>query len=603
MVRWLTLIGTCLFATNIAHADVVRLDIHPNDDRVIHGPANSQQLAVVAHFSDGTRKDVTRLTSFHASDSEIASVLPNGRVLFHKTGVIAIVCRYQIISSVKLTYVDNDVKFVWPNPPVTNLIDHLVFSQLKRLQMPPSELCTDNVFLRRAYLDVCGILPTRVELQRFQEDRHPFKRARVIDELLERPEFADYWAFQWVDAFNYPAQLDRQSGAVVLKWFRNHVKKNTPLDRLVRDLLCGAGVETDNGIITYYAGARTPGEWADRAAMAFLGVRLECVKCHILADSRWTPNDREHFAAFFAQMSMKRGFGATEVLVFDRAAELLHPISNKRIPPRVLGGSGTSLTGRGEKGEDRLGVLADWVTSAQNPYFARTMVNRLWAHLFGRGIAHPPEMIHELPLSANDELLDALARSFVNERFDVKQMIRIIMNSRTYQLSSTPNERNKNDTQYFSRTYPVNLRSAVLHDAIDQVLDAPTRVTRLPAGTRAVHVLESPALLLFGPGRRGSECERGEREANRAAGLHILHGDEIQRGLRDRENRAKRLLALGKSDEAIVDELFLVCLARLPTAKERTQIEEHRERKQRRVEFCEDIFWAILNTKEFSQRR
>ena len=227
------IIAIALSTPLAARADirtVTRLEIHPNDNRVLHAPADSQQLAVIAHFSDGSKRDVTRFTIFQSTDSDVATVNGQGRVTFHRTGEIAIICRYRIASSVKLAYVNNASKFVWPETPEANLIDHLVNKQLKRLQLPPSDLCEDHVFLRRAYLDLCGQLPTPAETRRFLDERHPLKRTRLIEELLDRPEHAEYWAFRWNEILGINWQLDKKNGGMVLHWFRDHVKQNTPLD-------------------------------------------------------------------------------------------------------------------------------------------------------------------------------------------------------------------------------------------------------------------------------------------------------------------------------------------------------------------------------------
>jgi hypothetical protein len=497
---------------------------------------------------------------------------------------------------VKFAFVANEGTFHCPKAPVLNLIDYLVFKKLKRLQLPPSDLCEDHVFLRRAYIDLCGMLPTPAETQRFLDDRHPLKRTRLIEELLERPEYAEYWGFRWNEMLGIPWRLDKKNGAMVLHWFRDHVKQNTPFDRVVRELVSGQPIPMERGPVNFYVGASTPSDWAERTSKAFLGIRVECFQCHPHPRARFSAEDRHQFVALFAQLTLRKvavpGY-AFDILGRDRSREFWHPHTQRMVPPRFLDGTKPA-------NDDRLEALTDWLTSPKNPYFARTMVNRIWAFLHGRGIADPPEAIHELPLTANDELLDALAQSFLAERYDVKQMIRIIMNSRTYQLSSQPNERNKEDVKYFSRAIPKYLPPEVLHDVVGDYLGVRAAIAGMPAGTRAIHVLDAVTPYAR-PSSRIAECEGEKDDAPLSSTLHYLNSDEIQKRLKDPNNRIHRAVTAGRSDAEIVNDLFFTAFSRAPTQEQLMQIEKHLKVKDRRTAM-EDIAWALMNAGEFQRR-
>ena len=592
------LVPACLYADS---PGVARLEIHPAE-RILYGPANTQQLSAIAHFSDGSKRDVTRLTAFTSSDPEAAGVDSTGRVHFFKTCEVAIQCRYRIATHIRLTYVESKPGFVWPNPPVANSVDHHVFSKLKLLQIPPAELCADHVFVRRAYLDVCGALPTPAEVRRFMNDRHPLKRSRLIDELLDRPAFAEYWARHWINILGINWRLDRQAGATLLRSFKERIQKNTPMDLVVRELIHGKETMTEKGPVSFYTGAQHPPEWADRAGAAFLGVRWQCVQCHFHPRAAWTPEDRQHFIAFFAQITRRvevAGALRFERFATDNSREWLHAATRQPVPPRFP--DGTRL--KPKNGQNRQEALAEWLTSPENPYFARAMVNRIWHRLLGKGIADSPETLHEAPRIANDALLDALAKSLVAERFDLKQMVRIIMNSRTYQLCSKTNEHNKEDGKYFSHANPRYMSSELLTDALAQVTEIPAAIEDMPKGTRAIEVLE----IDFGPfwfrrPPRIAECEAERGESELASALHMIQNDVIVKLTEHPGNRLGRLLAEKRSDREIMDDLFLAACARPATDAEHASIVKHLRTKERRPGW-NDVLWAVVNSREFLLRR
>jgi len=602
--RFLILVSILTVAPS-AYADtpaVARLEIHPAD-RILHAPADSQQLSVIAHFSDGAQSDVTRLTKFTSSDSEVATVQPTGKVRFLKAGEVAILCHYRIHAQVKLAYADPKPGYVWPNPPINNLIDHLVFLNLKRLHIPPSDLCEDHLYLRRAYLDVCGMLPAPHEVHSFMNDRHPLKRQKLIDDLLDRPEYADNWAHYWNDALNINWRLETKDSAILLAWFRDHVKRNTPIDRLTRDLVMGVEIPTGRGPRSFYNDTSDSRYLADRTAEAFLGLRLSCVQCHPHFRARWMPEDRVHFLPFFVQITSKRvgvGLGSYDIYLIDRTRDMLHPVTRNPVPPRFLDGVDVKL----KSGQDRRDALADWLTSPKNPYFARTMVNRIWLRLIGKGFADAPNTLHETPFIANEALLDALAKGLVAERFDMKQTIRGIMNSRTYQLSSKTNQHNQDDDRFHSHAYPRHLDGRLLLDVLAQLTEIPPVIDDMPAGTKAVHVLETQArLFFFNRPPRLSECDFESGEAGNPTTIHVLNTDVIMKTTTHPSNRIGRLLAQKRSDKEMIEDLYLASYARLPTEKEVQTITTHLGKAADRRTAWNDVLWAFMNTREFLVRQ
>ncbi len=470
---------------------VTRLEVFPAE-RILHMPHRTQQLAVIAHFADGSQRDVTRLTVFDTSAADVATVDAKGVVNFSQAGEVAILCRYRTLQSIRLTCVEPKPGYLWPKPPENNLIDSLIFAKLKQLSLTPSELCTDEVFLRRAYLDVCGILPTPDEAKRFLESQRPDKRARLIDELLDRPEYADLWAYRWAQTLKLGFHNQTKLGQAYLQWLQGHLRKNTRLDQLAREIVQGKEVVGDTGPVSFYTDTGDGSDAAIRISEAFLGIRMECARCHLHIKAGWTPVDWHHFAAFFSQshrkpvrvgpntMSMK--------LVFEPEREWLHPETKKAIAPRFLDGALPRL----KPGEDRRKAMAEWITGPKNPYFARTMVNYTWLHLMGRGLGHPPEALHERWVVANDAVLDVLARELIEQRYDAKQLIRIIMTSRTYQLSAVRSKFGETEVMHFSRGNARRVSVEVLHDVMAQFLEAPFEYDGMPPGTRAVQVLHHP---------------------------------------------------------------------------------------------------------------
>jgi hypothetical protein len=610
------------------------LEVTPRS-AVLHPPGLSQQLTVRARFADGAVADVTRLTVFSSSEPSIARMGDAGLVEFSRSGEVAILCRYMDqVASVRLALIDVPAGFVWPNPPEHNVIDHHVFAKLKEHGIAPSELCTDPEFLRRVYFDVCGRLPTSAEARAFLASPD---RTRLIDGLLERPEYADFWSLKWADLLRVDRKFIQPQGSKAYHdWLRDAVRTDMPLDQMARALLTGKGHSYKDPPANYYAVVRPPRnpdegipfDMTETTAQLFLGVRMKCAKCHNHPFERWTQDDYWGLAAFFAQVRQQREgkdpgvnpeHRPVTVVIDPKAPELIQPRTGKTVRAKVLGGPIVEVPA----GKDRRELLADWVTRADNPFFARAAANRVWFHLMGKGIVDPVDDFRESNPPANDALLDALAGAFKAGGFHVKPLIRDILRSRTYQLSSRANASNRDDGRYFSHALARSLTAEQLLDAVCDVTGVPEVFEGYPAGTRAVQlpdgeVLASkgrylnyerhPFMKQFGQPDRELACEcgrEGDFTLNRA--LEMMNGPTVTAKLRQPDNRLARLLAPqagGKTlpDAEILEELYLAALARRPSAETAKRFLDHVARASDRRQAWEDVLWVILRSREFMYR-
>jgi hypothetical protein len=553
---------------------------------------------------------VTRLTVFTSSDPSVADVSPNGLVEFKQAGEVAILCRYlEEMNSVRITYLEPREGFAWPNPPEANYVDKHVFAKLKQMTILPSDLCTDAEFVRRAHLDLCGVLPTPEESTKFLADRSPDKRAKLIDALLQRPEYADFWALKWLDVLRSNRKTIQVKGVNAFQlWLRENLARNEPLDQMIRELLTANGSTYANPPANYYRIAKDPTNLAETTAQLFFGVRMQCAKCHNHPFEAITQDDYYSTAAWFARVKTKKEGAApknaqdpgAEVVYDLRDGEVTQPRSGKAMAPKFLKGAAPTIP----PGTDRRAVFAEWLTGPQNPYFAKSVVNRVWYHLMGKGIVDPVDDFRDSNPPSNDELLDALAKDFVAKKFDLKALIRTIMTSRTYQLSATPNETNKDDAKYFSHTVTKLLSAEQLLDAQCDVTAVPEKFAGLPLGTRAIQLpdgeVNHPFLKTFGqPARElACECER-ESDSNLAQALQLINGPTINDKLRNPNNRLGKLLAEKKGEKEILDALYLAALARPATDAERAPALSHVAKGADKRKAWEDVLWAILNTREF----
>lgn len=564
-----------------------------------------QQLAVVAHYSDGTTEDVTSSVQFESNDAELAECSATGLVKTGaQTGGAAIMARYQgkvavFRASVPLgAPVDN-------LPASKNFIDDLVFGRLKKLGLPPSPVCDDATFVRRAYLDVCGRLPTPAEVQGYVDDAAPDKRDRLIDRLLETGEYADFFAAKWNAVLRNRRQEENfKRGSIALHgWIRDSLYHNKPFDQFVGELLASSGDVNANPPVVWYRQVRESHEQVEDAAQLFLGMRLQCARCHHHPFEKWSQQDYYGLAAFFSRVGRKPGARPGEERIVHKPGEASakHPKTGKAIKPAPLDGAPLELS----NDDDPRQALADWLAKPDNPFFAPALVNRYWKHFFGRGLVEPEDDMRVTNPATNPELIDALAKHFVASKFDLKDLVRTICTSQTYALSSEPNAFNQADKQSYSRYYPKRLPAEVLLDALDQVTGGSTPFGGMPAGTRALQLpaanQDSYFLTVFGrpEGATACECERSN-EANLAQSLHLLNSDEVQSKLSSGSGRAA-VLAQSKDRPAAdkVRELYQFAYGRAPTADEQTIATAHVDKLAGGQQAYEDIVWALVNTKEF----
>lgn len=593
---------------------LVELEVYPASGRLLKRPAFSQQLSVRARFSDGSSRDVTDLAVFSSSDEDVASVTAEGRVVAKKRGEAAILVRYlEFIESTSLTFVEDVEGFAWRDPPKENYIDDLVDAKLRQLKFAPSPRCDDATFLRRVYLDVIGILPTVAEIRSFLADESPEKRSRLIDDLLERPEFARFWALKWGDLLRLTS--DRIGGDGVHKyhrWIRRAVDSNMSYDEFARRLLTARGSTHANPPANFYRTAADTNECVETVSQVFLGARLQCAKCHNHPFERWTQDNYYGMAAFFNRVRRGDTAKPDEKLVWvAREGEVTQPRTGEQMKPWLPGRGDVQPSGS----DDRRELFVRWLTGPDNPYFARIEVNRIWSYLMGRGIVDPPDDFRDSNPPSNPELLDALADDFVRSGFDRKHIIRTILNSRTYQASTETTRFNESDSQYFSHREPRMLTAEQLLDAITAVSGVAESFGSLPPGTKATH-LPAPDLVKhqfledFGQPKRKTacQCERSA-ESNLGMAIQFYNGPLLHRKLTDPDNRFRTLAAAGGSDEAIVTELHLAAYGRPPSEAE---LESHlgylkskqtergdRSPEEARDEALEDICWAILTSNEF----
>ncbi len=599
----------------------VSIEVAPAS-KILDAPATSEQLRVTATFPDGSKVDVTHLTRFAASDETAARVCADGTVMRLKPGEVVVVGEYMgLMTTSVLVFRDARPDFRWPDPVERNYVDTHVFAKLKLLQIEPAPLCTDEEFCRRAYLDAVGRLPTPDEVRSFLKDGDPQKRTRLIDKLLELPEFADWWALKWADRLGVNQRFVGKIGAIKYhQWVRGQMGANVPEDEFARTILTAAGGNYSNPPAGFFRRLRDPMLRGEEVAQLFLGVRMQCAKCHNHPGENWTQDDYYGLAAFFNRVQYRDGpffvqiYDKEETVWTRRDGELTHPRTGAIARPKFPGGPEL-----GPEEADRRGTFAAWVTSPQNPYFARASANRIWFHLFGRGIVDPVDDFRRTNPPAVPALLDALADDLVKHKFDRKHLIRTIMNSRVYQASGKRTaqfERGKNifplqppsgdDVRYFSRYVPRRLGAEALLDAISDATNSPEKFRGFPLGHRAVQIpdgeFKHPVLETFGKPARATvcECER-ETEVTLYGSLSMVGGDFVQSKLRDPNGRVATLIAADRADRDVIEELFLATISRRPSAKELETVLAFvtKEGTATRQQRYEDVLYALINHIEF----
>lgn len=599
---------------------LVRLEVTPKE-QVLFEPARMQRLTVRGYFSDGSVRNLARKSIYNAGDP-LVEVTDDGNVLFDRSADVAVLVRYaDRMENARLTYVPARKAFAWKPVPPNNWVDELAFKRLKLLRLEPSAPTTDSEFVHRAYVDAIGLLPKPEEAREFLASTDANKREKLIDSLLRRPEFDDYWTMKWADILRLEERtLDPKGSMAYREWIRTAISTGMPLDRFAYELLTATGSTYTDPPANYYRRTRTAIELAENTAQTFMGVRMLCAKCHNHPFERWKQDDYYTLAAFFARVGRKGEFtrkdrfdlheliGEETISVADKG-EVENPRTDRPAAPRIYapGVPGSETPPVGPSQDPRV-VFAEWLTRPDNPYFAKAMVNRIWYHLMGKGLVDPVDDLRESNPASHPELLEALAKDFRAHGCDLRHVVRTIMTSRIYQLSSSPNRTNADDDRFFSRAIPTRLGAEVLLDAISQLTEVEERFPGMPAGTRAVHLIpkkqKNPFLKLFGQPMRESvcECERSG-ETTLGQSFALISGEMVDRKLKVPRNRVGRLIEAGKSDAEITEELYLAAYSRFPTAKERAAMLAYVRGKADRRQALEDCLWALINSKEFLLRR
>jgi len=590
--------------------ELVGISVFPNEQR--YPKSVEQQLVVTARFADGSTRDVTHLADFSANEKEIAEVDETGMVRVGRLsdeGVVVV--RYMgQVARARIT-VPTDRQFndaVYAGLPRNNFIDDLAYTRFQKLGLLPSEACSDSEFMRRAFIDVIGLLPEPGEARRFLADESPDKRAELIDRLLDDPAYADTWANRWGDLFRPNiARVGLKSAYTIDNWIRECFAANKPYDQMVLEILTAKGSTHRVGPAVIYRTRREPATLTTLFSQVFLGVRMECARCHHHPNERWSQRDFYQFAAFFAE-TKRKGTGisppisaGTEFIYHAPGGSVRHPVSNEVLKPTPLAATPLNIPA----GTDPRETLAEWLLTPENPFLARAMANRVWGQFLGRGIVHPVDDFRATNPPVNPELLDALAADFAVHDFDLRHLMRRIMNSRLYQLSSLPNKTNVQDTSSFSRFYRRRISAENLHDILVQVSGVESGFYNLRRDARSVELwttrMDSALLESFGLPNSSENCpvERDDRPSMVQA-LHLMNSDKLQAKLADKNGRAAKLSQDDKPSDEVVNELYLALYSRWPSDEEkRVALEAFKSGGAKRHEVVEDIIWALINTAEF----
>ncbi len=585
---------------------IERLEFLPA--HVIVKPNTVQRLIVLAHFSDGTVKDVTRLAKYTASDTSVAinDEKEAGRVKVLGRGEGAITAWYLsriAVATVTAPY-EGTPPEVFAKEKKANFIDEQVLRKLQDLNLPPSPAATDEEFLRRTFLDTVGTLPSADEARAYLADTSEGKRARLIESLLKRPEFIDYWSYKWSDLLLVSSKrLTPTAMRSYYGWVREQVAANTPWDQLARKVVTATGSTLENGAANFYRLHDDPMLMSETVSVVFLGMSINCAKCHNHPMEKWTNDQYYGMANLFARVRTKNASGDGNFVVFTAAeGDIAQPLTGRPQPPRPLDGQAIPA----DSTADRRLAAADWLVSKDNPYFARAIANRVWANFMGVGLVEAVDDMRVTNPASNEQLLSALAAYLVDHHYDVQALMRVILESQTYQRSSQVTGPNGADRRFYSRYYPRRLRAEVALDALSQVTGAPTQFKDYPLGTRAMQLpdsnVDSYFLKTFGRPERilTCECERTS-QPSMAQVLHLTNGDTINMKLQAKGNRLEQLLAANTPTEKIVEEAYLSALSRFPTASEKSELMATLPQTldAGRREAIEDFYWSLLSSKGF----
>lgn len=594
--RWITE-GTTIDAES--DEPVVELLVTPSEVTLpAHG---KQQLRVTVRDLEGRERCVTAEAEFQSNQDAIAVASTDGLIEANDVpGEAAILVRYLGHVAVCRVTRPRD-QGVFRRPPEVNFIDRLVWDKLQRLRIEASPLATDAAFLRRVYLDTIGTLPTAAETRSFLNDIAPDKRPRLVTALLNRPEYADYWTQKWSDILQVDKDTIQPQGAVAMtRWVHGQIERNVPYDEFARAILTAQGSTYGESPAAFFQVQDDPEKLARSVSQLFLGVRIECAQCHHHPFEKWDQRDYVALAGFFTGIERRKDARGFVKIVSTVGQDLPHPRTGENVAAAGLGAVAPGFS----PGADRRRELAHWLTSPENPFFARTIANRIWAHYFGRGLVEPVDDLRATNPASNEPLLQALAEHLIEVNYDIKRFTQTLLDSRVYQLSSRPNESNQLDVQSFSHASWKPIPAEVLLDAISQTTAVPEEFNGWPRGYRAIQIwdnkLPSHFMEVFGRPTRQTvcACERGT-EPSIAQALHLMNSSDTTDKVQSRHGRAYQLSNSPLTSDEIIEELYLTTLSRLPTTEERDLMSTPFLEATSRREAIEDVLWTLLNTKEF----
>ncbi|MGD9646240.1 MAG: DUF1549 domain-containing protein [Pirellulales bacterium] len=580
---------------------VVSVELFPRTI-VLAGQGATQQMVARAKYADGTDRDVTNLAVFLSNNDNSATITEDGLVTAGARGEAFVMARFSTHTvGSQVLALPVDLQYEAPTTPPSNYVDELVNKKLQKIRVMPSPICSDEIFLRRVTLDITGQLPTAEEYARFTADTDEAKRAKLIDRLLERKEFSEIWAMKWAELLMIRNTQIVSSKAAFLyyNWLTSQISNNVPLNKMVQELLCATGGTFKNPQTNFYQVEPDTLKLAENVAQVFMGIRTQCAQCHNHPFDRWTMDDYYSFAAFFAQVGRKTGEDYRETIVFNTfGGEVNHLVGGRPMPPKFLGGATPDVNGK-----DRREVLAQWLASPENPYFATSVANRVWAHFFGVGVVDPIDDIRVSNPASNPELFQTLGDKFTSYNYDFKQLVRDICNSQAYQRSTERNASNETDEKNFAHANLRRIRAENLLDCISQVTETKDKFGGLPLGARATQIADGGTstyfLTTFGRAARQTVCSCDVKtDPTLSQALHLLNGDTVQGKIRA-GGVLTRALEAGKSPAEIIESLYVRCLARKPTAEESEKLTALVAQAPDAAQGLEDIFWALLNSREF----
>ncbi|MCP5537395.1 MAG: PSD1 domain-containing protein [Akkermansiaceae bacterium] len=581
------------------------IEVRPTQ-AVIKGPDQKLPLTVRALYSDGTDRDVTSLTTFSTSNDNSVKIEPDtGLMTSAKRGEAFLMGRFHTFSEGMQTIViPSKMDYQRPKLPEVNYIDGHVHDKLHKLRVIPSEVCDDSVFIRRAHLDLVGRIPTPEERDAFLKDTNPRKREALVNRLIETKDFTEIWVMKWAELLQirtFQNQVSYKAALLYHNWLRERIASNTPFNEIIRELLRSKGGTFSTPPTNFFQVELETKKLTENIAQVFMGTRIQCAQCHNHPFDRWTMDDYYSFASFFAQVKRKRAEDPREQIVFDGGGQIQHPVTLKNAVPKFLGGAIPDTT-KGSRRE----LVADWLAAPDNPWFARNVANIVWAHFFGMGIVEPVDDVRVSNPPSNPALLDALAKQFVAYDFDFKRLVRDICLSRTYQLSTHTNPTNVSDTRNFSHATVRRLRAEVLLDVISQATHTENKFKGLPKGSKAVQIADGNTttyfLKTFGRATRETVCScEVKMDPSLSQALHLLNGDTVNNRIKQ-GGVVRDLVKSGKAPGDVIDYLYLRCLTRPATETEKQKLMTHIDAAKddkAKTEIYEDIFWALLNSKEF----